>query len=145
MSSYESNEACLGRSRALRSVVVLSLALAGFLLTCGCGTPVTVLVVSAPATASTGSPITVTVTAMANGRVDTIFNMDVQFTSSDSAATLPIAYTFTAADAGSHTFTNAIILRTPGSQTVAATATFAHSITGTANVSVSVASPALSN
>jgi hypothetical protein len=81
-------------------------------------------------------PFTVTVTALANGNIDKIFNMDVHFTSSDSAAALPIDYTFTATDAGSHTFTNGITLMTPGTQTITATATFAHSITGTASVTV---------
>jgi hypothetical protein len=101
-----------------------------------CSTPVTILTVSAPSTAAPGVPFTVTVTARANGNIDKIFNMDVHFTSSDSAAMLPIDYTFTATDAGSHTFTNGITLMTPGTQTITATATFAHSITGTATVTV---------
>lgn len=74
--------------------------------------------------------------ALANGKPDKIFNMDVHFTSSDSAATLPIDYTFTATDAGSHTFTDGITLNTAGTQTITATATFAHSITGTATITV---------
>ena len=77
-----------------------------------------------------------TVTALANGNPDKIFNMDVHFASSDSAAILPTDYTFTATDAGFHTFTNGITLTTPGAQTITATATFAHSITGTTTVMV---------
>jgi len=81
-------------------------------------------------------PFTASVTALANGNPDKIFNMDVHFTSSDSAAILPNDYTFTTTDAGSHTFTNGITLLTPGTQTLTATATFALSITGTASVTV---------
>jgi hypothetical protein len=111
-------------------------AIAALVLMGSCGTPVTILTVSAPSTATSGVPFTVTVTALANGKLDKIFNMDVHFTSSDSAAILPADYTFTATDAGSHTFTNAITLITPGLQTITATATFAHSITGIASVTV---------
>jgi hypothetical protein len=107
-----------------------------FMLLASCGTPDTILTVSAPSTATPGVPFTVTVNALANGKTDKIFNMDVHFTSSDSAAILPIDYTFTATDAGSHTFTNGITLMTPGMQTITATATVAHSITGKASVTV---------
>jgi hypothetical protein len=116
---------------------------AGFMLTAGCATPVTILVVNAPANATAGSPFTVTVTAMTDGTRDKIFNMDVHFSSSDSAALLPNDYTFTAADAGSHTFSNSITLMTTGTKSITATATFAHSITGTANVTVSAANIAM--
>ena len=53
----------------------------------------------------------------------------VHFTSSDSAATLPADYTFTAADAGSHTFS--VTLRTAGTSSVTATDTVTGTITGT--------------
>jgi len=106
-----------------------------------CATPDAILQVSAPASVVAGSPCTVTVTATASGRVDTIFNSPIRLTSSDSAAILPVVYTFTAADAGSHTFTNAVTLMTPGSQSITATDPNAHSITGTANVAVT-ATPA---
>ena len=101
-----------------------------------CGTPTATLVISAPATAVAGSPFTITVTAMDGGRRDTIFNSDVKFTSSDSAASLPAIYTFTAADAGSHTFANGVTLMTSGTQSITATVTVASSITGRANVVV---------
>lgn len=118
------------------SLWTVSAAIAAFLLMASCGTPSTILTVSAPSSATPGAPLTVTVTALANGNIDKIFNMDVHFTSSDGAAILPTDYTFTATDAGSHTFTNGITLMTPGTQTITATATFAHSITGTASVTV---------
>jgi hypothetical protein len=45
----------------------------------------------------------------------------VHFTSSDPAATLPADYTFTAADNGTHTFTNGVTLRTAGTQSLTVT------------------------
>ena len=53
----------------------------------------------------------------------------VHFTSTDSAATLPADYTFTAADNGSHTFS--VTLKTVGTASVTATDTVTASITGT--------------
>ena len=112
-------------------VAIVALVLMG-----SCGTPVTILTIGTPSTAAPGVPFTVTVNALADGNPDKIFNMDVHFASSDSAAILPVDYTFTATDAGSHTFTNGITLMTPGTQTITATATFAPSITGTTSVTV---------
>src|SRR5206468_3408383 len=42
----------------------------------------------------------------------------VHFVSSDGTATLPSNYTFTGGDAGVHLFTNGVILKVAGSQTV---------------------------
>jgi hypothetical protein len=131
-----SSDAPLQAMRVVSPFTVAA-AIVAFVLMLSCGTPVvTILTVSAPSTATPGVPITVTVTALADGKPDKMFNMDVHFTSSDSAAILPNDYTFTTTDAGSHTFTNGITLMTPGTQTITATATFAHSITGTATVAV---------
>lgn len=124
-------------------VWALSAIVAGLVFTTSCATPVTILAVSAPSTATAGSPITVTVTAMAEGTRDRIFNVNVHFSSSDSSAILPIDYAFTAADAGSHTFTNGVTFMTPGTQSITATATVAHSITGSADVAVSAATNAM--
>src|SRR5207249_12248896 len=55
----------------------------------------------------------------------------VHFTSSDGQAALPANYTFVSGDAGVHTFTNGVILKTAGSQTIAGTNTVTSSITGT--------------
>ena len=118
------------------SLRTVGAAIVAFVLIASCGTPVTILTVRAPSTAAAGVPFTVTVTAIADGNTDKIFNLDVHFTSSDNAAILPIDYTFTGTDAGSHTFTKGITLMTLGTQTITATATFAHSITGTAIVTV---------
>jgi hypothetical protein len=43
----------------------------------------------------------------------------VTFTSTDTAAVLPANYTFTAGDAGVHTFTG-VVLNTTGAQTITA-------------------------
>jgi len=103
-----------------------------------CSSPVANLTISAPASAVAGSPFSVTVTAMVDRRKDTIFNSPVHFSSSDSAAVLPIDYAFTAADAGSHTFAN-VILMTGGSQSIKVTDNIAPSLNATANVTVTAA------
>ena len=128
----------LGHTCGARLLWTLSAAMA-LLVAFGCGSPVANLEISAPSSGMTGSPLTVTVIAMVDGRRDTIFNSPVHFTSSDNAAVLPSDYAFTAADAGSHTFTNAVTLMTVGNQTVTATDPNAPSITATANVTVTAA------
>ena len=60
--------------------------------------------------------------------------MDLSSTDSQAAG-LPASYTFTAADAGSHTFTN-VVLETAGSQTITATDSVTSTITGSATVNV---------
>ncbi|MFL5312619.1 MAG: beta strand repeat-containing protein [Myxococcales bacterium] len=53
-----------------------------------------------------GTPLTVTVSAVDNhGNLVTDFTGTVQFASTDPKAALPLDYTFTVADLGSHTFT----------------------------------------
>ena len=106
-------------------------------MTLGCGTPHATLEIAAPPTATAGIPFTITVTAIYEGKRDTVVNDVIHFTSSDSAATLPADYTFLPADAGSHTWPNGVTLRTPGSQTIAASLYMATGINGTATVTVS--------
>jgi hypothetical protein len=127
-----------GKTRGARLLLAFSAVIA-LLAAFGCGSPVANLEISAPSSAVAGSPFTVTVTAMVDGRRDTIFNSPIHFTSSDSAAVLPADYAFTAADAGSHTYTNGVTLMTAGSQTIKATDPNASSITATANVTVTAA------
>jgi hypothetical protein len=62
------------------------------------------------------------------GNVVTGYTGTVKFTSSDSQATLPGAYTFTTADAGVHTFSGTLF--TVGTQTISATDTVTSTITG---------------
>jgi hypothetical protein len=123
--------------RAARLLWALSAVMAGFGVL-SCGSPVANLTISAPSSAVAGSPFSVTVTAMADGRRDTIFNSPVHFSSSDSAAVLPNKYAFTAADAGSHTFNN-VILMTAGSQSIKVTDNIAPSLNATTNVTVTAA------
>jgi hypothetical protein len=61
------------------------------------------------------------------GHTATGYTGTLHFTSTDPAAVLPSAYTFAAADSGTHTFP--ITLTTPGNQTVTAM-DVAHSLTG---------------
>ena len=90
--------------------------------------------VTAPATTTSGSVLPMTVTAVdADGNVATGFRGVVYISSSDPAASTAagyafnpldagIPYVFTAADAGTHTFTGAIRLVTGGDQTVTVSA-----------------------
>src|SRR5262249_28035955 len=81
----------------------------------------------------------VTVTARdAYGNTATGYMGAVHFSTSDPAAglKLPAAYTFIAADQGTHTFSGGVTLGTGGSQTVTATDAASGSITGSAVASV---------
>jgi hypothetical protein len=96
--------------------------------------------VSAPSSTTAGSSFTVTVTALdSSGKTYTGYTGTVQLTSSDTAAVLPGSYTFTAADAGVHTFT--VTLETAGSQTVTATDAANGSVTGSATLTVNPGAP----
>ncbi len=103
--------------------------------------PATHITVSAPATSTAGSPFSVTLTALdANNNTATAYTGTVHFTSNDGQAVLPANYTFTGADNGSHTFTNATTLKTAGAaKTVVATDTVTATITGTTNLTVNPA------
>lgn len=69
----------------------------------------------------TGTPHSVTVTVHdRDGGVATGYRGTIGFTSSDPAADLPPAYTFTERDAGLHYFMFEATLRTPGSQWIEA-------------------------
>lgn len=84
-----------------------------------------------------GDAVSLVLTAYdANGNIATGYRGNVQFTSSDGAATLPVPYTFTAADAGKHIFPMALIFRTQGTQHIAATDTAAATITGSRGTNV---------
>ena len=83
--------------------------------------------ISNPVTAGTSG--TFTVTAMSpSGGTDTSFLGTIEFSSTDSQAGLPASYTFTGADAGTHTFT--VTFKTAGSQAITATDTANGSIIG---------------
>ena len=83
-----------------------------------------------------GTAFSFTVTAYdVNNTVAAGYAGTIQFTSSDSAAILPANYTFTTADAGTHTFS--ATLKTSGLQTITATDTVSASITGKGSTTVS--------
>jgi beta-glucanase (GH16 family)/regulation of enolase protein 1 (concanavalin A-like superfamily) len=102
--------------------------------------PATHFALTAPATSTAGTPLTVTLTAVDQyGNPALAYTGTVHFSSSDLQGGLPANYTFTAGDAGVHTFANAVTLKTAGAQTVTATDTVTGSITGQAGVTVSAA------
>ena len=83
-----------------------------------------------------GAAHNVIVTAKdAFGNTATGYTGTVHFTSTDPQATagagLPANYTFTGGDAGVHTFTNGVTLKTAGTQSITATDTVTGTITGT--------------
>jgi hypothetical protein len=93
-------------------------------------------VLTAPASVTAGTPFTLSVTAVdAFGQVAVGYRGTVQFGSSDAAATLPAAYTFTAGDNGVHHFVG-LVLRTKGRQTITATDTLVALILGSVAESV---------
>jgi len=84
-----------------------------------------------PSPGETGVPVPVTVTAEdAFGNVTTGYQGTVHFTSSDPAAALPGDYTFTTADAGTHTFAGGVTFVHQGAQSVTATDTANSAMTG---------------
>jgi subtilisin-like proprotein convertase family protein len=83
-----------------------------------------------PTSTTAGQAGSFTVTAKdANGNVATGYTGTVHFTTSDPQAQLPADYTFTAADAGSHTFSTT--LTTAGMQSLTVADTSASGLTGT--------------
>ena len=88
---------------------------------------------SNPDTAGTTRAFTVTA-VNSYGKVIPGYSGTVQFSSSDSHATLPASYTFTAADAGTHTFTATLV--TAGSQSITTTDAANSSITGSQTITV---------
>ena len=92
--------------------------------------------VSAPSTSAAGQPVSVTVTAVdANGNPVAGFRGTVHLGTGDPQATAAVGfYTFTAADNGTHVFTNAFALDTAGAEPI--TATNPRMTTGVATVHV---------
>ena len=77
-----------------------------------------------------GTSETFTVTALSpNGGTDTGYLGTIEFSSTDPQAVLPASYTFTSADAGSHTFT--VTFKTAGAQAITATDAANSAIIGT--------------
>jgi hypothetical protein len=94
------------------------------------------LLVSAPSSTPAGAPFSLTVSALDQfGNIDPTYTHTIHFTSTDSLATLPDDYAFTAVDGGSHTFSG-VVLQTLGNQTITATDTQDSTVFGSANVFV---------
>jgi FG-GAP-like repeat len=86
--------------------------------------------VTAPGTIYHGVAFSLTLTVQdAYGNVVTGYTGTIHFKSTDSTATVPDNYTFTAADNGVHTFTG-LVLRKKGKQTITVTDTLNSSLTG---------------
>ncbi len=97
------------------------------------------LEVRLPATATAGIPVDVTVAARDPfDNLATAYRGTVGFNSDDTQARLPSNYTFTAADAGLHTFPSGATLRTAGNRTLTALDP-ANGLSGSAGLPVSPA------
>ncbi len=100
--------------------------------------PTVWVVTGVPAATTAGTPQTFTLTATDSfGNVATNYFGRVHFSSSDGQAGLPLDYTFTAADAGSHAFT--ATLKTAGAQSLTFTDTVSTVLTGTQSITVAPA------
>jgi hypothetical protein len=89
----------------------------------------TQFVISGPSSVSSGVSFSIAVTAEdAYGNVATGYRGTVHFSSSDSTASLPANYTFSASDNGTHTFN--VKLKKRGIQQITVTDTLNSSITG---------------
>jgi hypothetical protein len=87
-------------------------------------------IISAPSSVTAGVAFSLTIKVKdAYGNVVTGYTGTIHFTSTDTTATLPAAYTFSAADKGVHTFTG-VILRKKGHQKITVFDTLNNSITG---------------
>ena len=94
------------------------------------------LSVTAPSSATAGGTFSITVSALSSSNTAaTGYAGTVHFSSSDVLAGLPANYTFTTADAGTHTFTG-LKLDTAGSQSVVATDTSNGTIAGSTSLTV---------
>lgn len=112
----------------------------GFLCASSCATPHATLLFNAPSAAVVNAPFSITVNVIYHGKPDTVINSNIHFTSSDPSAILPGDYYFTPADAGSHTWTNGFVLRSPGIQTISGSILDASGVTpisGSTNITVS--------
>lgn len=101
--------------------------------------PAAQFLVSGPGTSTAGAQFPITVTVLDQyGHTGAAYLGTVHFTSTDAGATLPPDYTFTAADAGTHTFLQ-LQLFAAGSKSIAVSDTGSASVTGSAAISVTPA------
>src|SRR5207244_4329001 len=101
------------------------------------------LALTAPASATAGSSVSPPVTAFdAYGNTAGGYTGTVHFNGSGTGTTHPPDYTFTGADNGSHTFSNAFTLTQAGSRTLFATDTVTGTITGNVTLTINPANAA---
>jgi hypothetical protein len=95
-----------------------------------------------PSSVVAGSAHSITIRMQdAFGNIATGYQGTIHFSSSDSMATLPADYTFTAADGGVHTFVNGVTLQTVGAQSITVADTVNTKLTRTrSNIQVTGAS-----
>lgn len=104
--------------------------------------PTVSLVLTLPPNVGSGDATTATLTAYGSDfNIATGYTGTVHFTSTDGAATLPLDYTFTPGDNGTHTFPAGFILRTAGSHVVTVTDNANATITGSDGVTVGPPAP----
>ena len=104
--------------------------------------PVASFILTLPAAMGNGDAADATLRAYdTNYIVATGYTGTVHFSSTDGSATLPVNYTFTAGDAGTHTFAGGFTLRTAGGQTVYASDVADATITTSRNVVVGPPTP----
>jgi hypothetical protein len=100
------------------------------------------LVLTMPDTLGSGNPADATLTVYeADGDLATGYTGTVHFTSTDGSATLPLNYTFTGADAGTHSFPGGFTLQTAGSHVITVTDVAVATITGSKGVTVGPPTP----
>jgi hypothetical protein len=103
--------------------------------------PTTWVFTGLPASSTAGATQSFTLSAFDPfGNLATNYFGRVHFTSSDGQAVLPADYSFTTADAGSHTF--AATLKTAGNQTITVTDTANPAFTGSLSLAVTAAAAA---
>jgi sugar lactone lactonase YvrE len=101
--------------------------------------PAALVISDAPFSTTAGDTFTFTVTAVGpDGATDTGYTGTVTFIATDGNATLPLDYTFTPADAGSHTF-DGVVLRTAGARFIIVYDTAEARVNGLAPFSVTPA------
>jgi methionine-rich copper-binding protein CopC len=126
--SITGTDAATGTITGTQAGITISPAAASTLLVSGFPNPTTAGVVGVVAVSAKD----------AFGNTATSYRGTIHFTSTDSQATLPANYTFTAADVGRHVFN--VTLKTSGSSSITATDTATSTITGTqANIQVNPA------
>ena len=125
-------------ARILASLLLISLYLPAGVAQATTGDILSITGLSNPETAGVAD-INVTITALLSDdtTVDTGYTGTVHFTSTDSAAVLPLDLVFNGSENGTQNFD--VTFETSGSQTVTATDTVDNAITGGASTSVSAA------